>query len=146
MATSTLVQFLGPGEAADTSNRSKIETFLAAGTINAGDWLAFDVSKTGADKALYVVGTPGTAGRGNVVGVALAAASTGENVDAVIGGYVKAAKVAAGTAAQASLTTSATVGTAVTYATGTHTGTGPSGVALTGEVAGLAECWVFSKF
>jgi len=146
MATSTLIQFLGAGEGAETSHRSQVETFLAGGTIAKGDWLAFDVSKTNADKTLYVVTTPANAGRGNVAGVAVNAAVAGEKVEAVIGGYVKSAKVAAGTAANASLTTSATAGTAVTYATGTHTGTGPCGVALTAESGGVSEALVYSKF
>jgi len=146
MATSTLIQFLGPGEGAATVNRRQVETYIAGGTIAAGDWVALDTGKTGADKALYVIATPAVAGRGNVAGVALAAASSGDKVDVVIGGYVGAAKVAAGTAQHASLTTSATAGTAVTYATGTHTGTGPCGVALTAEAGGFSEAYVYSKF
>ena len=147
MATSTLIQFLGPGEGAATVNRRQVETYIAGGTIAAGDWVALDTGKTGADKALYVIATPAVAGRGNVAGVALAAASSGDKVDVVIGGYVGAAKVAAGTAQHVSLTTSgAAVGTALTYATGTHTGTGPCGVALTAEAGGFSEAYVYSKF
>lgn len=145
MATSNLVQFLQAGEGAKTSYRSQEETFLAGGTIALGDFVAFDTSKTGADKTLYVITTPATAGRGNVVGVALAGAASGERVTICIKGYVAAAKVAAGTAQHASLTTSATAGTAVTYATGTHTGTGPCAVALTAESGGVAECYVFGR-
>lgn len=145
MATSNLVQFLQPGEGAKTSYRSQEETFLAGGTIAAGDWVAFDTGKTGADKTLYVIATPATAGRGNVVGVALNGAASGEKVTICIKGYVAAAKVAAGTAQHASLTTSATAGTAVTYATGTHTGTGPCGVALTAESSGVCEAYVFGR-
>ena len=55
MATSTLVQFISAGEKAATSNRSQEETFLAGGAIAAGDWVALDVSQTGANKALYVI-------------------------------------------------------------------------------------------
>jgi len=150
MATSTLVQFLQAGEAGDTSNRGQVETFLSAGTIASGDWVALDTTQTGANKALFVVSTPATAGRGNVVGVALGAvtgtAAAPAQVEVVIGGYIAVAKVAAGTTAASSLTTSAVAGTAVTYATGTHTGTGPCGVALTGEVGGFAECFVYSRF
>jgi len=150
MATSTLVQYLQPGEAGNTSNRGAVETFLTDTTIAEGDWIALNVSKTGADKVLFVVPTPATAGRGNVVGVALNAvvgtASAPAQVNVVIAGYVGKAKVAAGTAAQASLTTSATAGTAVTYATGTHTATGPAGVALTAEAGGFSECYVFGRF
>lgn len=151
MATSTLVQFLEAGEPASVMNRRQVETFLTTTTIAKNDWVAFDVTQTGADKALHVIPTPATAGRGNVVGVALQAAvgtaSIPAQVEVVVGGYVASAKVAAGTAAQASLTTSgAAAGTALTYATGTHTGTGPCGVALTAEAGGVAECFVYSKF
>lgn len=145
MATSNLVQFLQSGEGAKTSYRAQEETYFAGGTIAVGDWVAFDVSKTSADKTLYVVATPAAAGRGNVVGVAISAAASGEKVTVTIKGYVSTAKVAAGTAQNASLTTSATAGTAVTYATGTHTGTGPCGVALTAESSGVCEAYVFGR-
>jgi len=151
MATSTLVQFLEAGEPASVMNRRQVETFLTTATIAAGDWVAFDTGKTGADKALHVIATPAVAGRGNVVGVALAAAtgtaSIPATVEVVVGGYVAAAKVVAGTAQHASLTTDgAAAGTAITYATGTHTGTGPCGVALTAEAGGFSEAYVYSKF
>lgn len=150
MATSTLIQYLQAGEAGDTSNRGQVETFLTPTTIAAGDWVAFDASQTGANKTLFVVPTPATAGRGNVVGVALQAvvgtASAPAQVKVVTGGYIAVAKVAAGTAQFASLTTSGTAGTAVTYATGTHTGTGPCGVALTAEAGGFSECFVYKRF
>lgn len=103
MATSTLVQFLQPGEAGDTSNRSQVETFLAGGTIKKGDFVSLDTSKTGADKALYVavVDTSGGAVALGVptVGVALFDAVAGERVDVVIDGYVKTANIATGVAA-----------------------------------------------
>jgi hypothetical protein len=150
MATSNIIQYLQAGEAGDTSNRGQVETFLTNTTIAAGDWLAFDVSKTGADKTLFVLPTPAVAGRGNVVGVALSAvtgtASTPVRVNVVIAGYVAVAKATAGTAQHASLTTSGTAGTTVTYATGTHTGTGPCGIALTAEAGGFCEAWVSGRF
>lgn len=103
MATSTLIQLLQPGEGADTSNRSQVETFFAGGTIAKGDFVSLDGSKTGADKALYVVvvDTSGGAVALGVptVGVALAAAVAGQKVDVVIGGYVAQANIATGTAA-----------------------------------------------
>lgn len=148
MATSTLIQFLSSGEGADTSNRSQTETFFAAGAIAAGDWVALDTGKTGADKALNVIATPAAAGAGNVVGVALDNASAGGQVRVTVAGYVASANVVAATAAGASLTTSGvTAGRALTYATGTHTGTGPCGIALTlAGVGNTAEVWVFKRF
>lgn len=108
MATSTLIQLLQPGEGADTSNRSQVETFFAGGTIAKGDFVSLDGSKTGADKALYVVvvDTSGGAVALGVptVGVALAAAVAGQKVDVVIGGYVAQANIATGTAAGVAVT------------------------------------------
>ena len=79
MATSTLIQRLEAGETG-VSNRSQTETFLAGGAIAKGDWVALDTSKTGADKALYVVEAAGvaTVGQANVMGVALEAATSGD--------------------------------------------------------------------
>ncbi|MCH9838749.1 hypothetical protein K0U83_24000 [bacterium] len=109
MATSTLIQFLGPGEGQNTSNRAQVETFLAGGTIAAGDAVAFDLSKTGADKVLYVVEATGGA-KALIVGVALTPAAANEKVDVCIGGYVAEADVATGVTAGAQLCGSATAG------------------------------------
>ena len=91
MATSTLIQFLDAGQAGDTSHRRQVETFFAAGAIAAGDWVSLDVSQTGADKALYIVQTPGTAGDGRVVGVALdtatGTAAAPVQIRTVVAGY-----------------------------------------------------------
>ena len=104
MATSTLIQFLGDGitspsgTEAGTSNRRQVETFISGGAIAAGDWVSLDVSKTGADKALYVIEAPATASDARCIGVALAAASAaGEQVRVVVAGYVAEANVATGT-------------------------------------------------
>jgi hypothetical protein len=103
MATSTIIQFLGPGEAGDTSNRSQRETFIASTVISSGDWVSFDTSKTGADRVLYV-GVIDTSGGAialgvPVIGVATQNAAIGDNVEVVIGGYAGKANVATGTAA-----------------------------------------------
>lgn len=109
MATSTLIQFLGTGEGAATSNRRQVETFLAGGTIAAGDAVAFDLSKTDADKVLYVLEATAAA-KALIVGIALTAASAGEQVDVVVSGYVASADVATGVAAGDQLCGSATAG------------------------------------
>jgi hypothetical protein len=109
MATSTLIQFLDAGQDGDVSNRSQVETFLAGGTIAAGDAVVFDLSKTGADKVLYVVEAT-AATKALIVGIALTAASAGQQVDVVVSGYVDAADVATGVTAGAQLSGSATAG------------------------------------
>ena len=86
MATSTLIQFLAEGSAGDTSNRRQVETFLASGTIAAGDWVQFDSAKSGADALLFVkeAATVGTKGNAAAFGVALEGAAAGEQVRAVV--------------------------------------------------------------
>ena len=155
MATSTLVQFISAGEKASTSNRSQEETFLAGGAIAAGDWVALDVSQTGANKALYVKETTAAAGSAVVCGVALVAAATGAQVRVCIGGFCKTASVVNTTAAGSPLMTSgATAGMAIA-ATYIGNGSGavavalpiPCGVALTAAgVSNTAEVWVTSRF
>jgi len=109
MASSTLIQFLGPGEGAATSNRAQVETFLAGGTIAAGDAVAFDLSKTGADKVLYVIEATAAA-KALIVGIAKNGAVADEKVEVVVGGYAADADVATGVTAGAQLSGSATAG------------------------------------
>lgn len=148
MATSTLVQFLSSGEAGDTSNRRQVETFLAGGAIAAGDWVALDSSKTGADRCLYVVEAAGVATKGNAaaMGVALAAAAADERVDVVVAGYVASASVAALTAAGDALVGPiGTAGRAEIEVPGTTTGN-VCGIALGAAVANLAPCMVIKQY
>ncbi len=109
MATSTLIQFLGPGEGAETSNRSQTETFLAGGTIAKGDIVAFDLSKTNVDRVLYVIEATAAA-KALIVGVAKEAATAGNKVDVVVSGYAADADVATGVTAGQQLCGSATAG------------------------------------
>lgn len=108
MATSTLIQYLAPGEASDTSHRRQVETFIAGGTIAALDVVGSDTSKTGADKALYVIQAANVAtGNPLAVGVALNAAAAGEAVRVVVAGYVADVNCAGGTIGAAGLPLSA---------------------------------------
>jgi hypothetical protein len=117
MATSTLIQYLeqsgvtGLGVSApvgaDASNRSQTETFLAGGTIAAGDFVSLDTSKTGANKALFVVTVDTSAGAVALgvptVGVALRDAALGEKVDVCVAGFCAVANVVNGVAAGAAV-------------------------------------------
>jgi hypothetical protein len=117
MATSTLIQYLAQNQTsglgvsvpvgAGASNRSQEETFIAGGTIAKGDFVSLDTSKTGADKALFVVTIDTSAGAVALgvptVGVALAAATAGQKVDVCVAGYCAQAAVATGTAAGVAL-------------------------------------------
>jgi hypothetical protein len=108
MATSTLIQFLASGEASDTSHRRQVETFIAGGTIAALDVVGSDTSKTGADKALYVIQAANVAtGNPLAVGVALNGAAAGEAVRVVVAGYVADVNCAGGTIGAAGLPLSA---------------------------------------
>lgn len=155
MATSTLIQSLDTKDAAGSafgatpSHRREVETFIAGAAIASGDWVSFDVSKSGAARVVTVVKTTASAGQGNVVGVAISAATAaGEKVQVVTAGYVEGANVVNGVASGATLTTSGvTAGRALAYATGTHTGTGPCGVALEASVAAnTCTVWVFKHY
>lgn len=147
MATSTLIQFLAAGEGGDTSNRRQIETFFANGTIAAGDWVMLDTTKTGADRALYVIEATAVAnGNALVIGVATEAAAAGGQVRVVISGYAEGASVAnAVAAANVPLVVDNTAaGQAVAIAAGDLA---PAcGVSLEAAAGNLADVWVFKRF
>ena len=147
MATSTLIQFLEPGEAAATSNRSQTETFLANATITAGDWVAFDLSQTGADKCLYVIRSSATSVGGVVCGVALGSAVAGDKIDVCTGGFCAVAAVTNGVAAGSALIAVAAGLTDVQTAGAQEAVCGTS---LTASPAGpapaVAEVFVTSRF
>jgi len=147
MATSTLIQFLAAGEGGDTSNRRQIETFYANGTIAAGDWVMLDASKTGADRALYVIEATAVAnGNALVIGVATEAAAAGGQVRVVISGYAEGASVAnAVAAANVPLVVDNTAaGQAVAIAAGDLA---PAcGVSLAAAAGNKADVWVFKRF
>ena len=150
MATSTLLQKLdlaAEGFGASTSHRRQVETFLAGGAIAAGDWVAFDTTKTGADRVLTVIeAVGGGTGTGLTCGVALEAATAGARVNVVVAGYVEGASVAnAVAAAGISLVVDATAaGQAVAIAAGDLA---PAcGVSLEAAAGNLCDVWVFKNF
>jgi amino acid permease len=150
MATSTLLQKLDPvadGFGATTSHRRQTETFIANGTIAAGDWVAFDTSKTGADRVLNVIAAVGGAlGTGLVVGVSLEAAAAGDRVNVVVAGYAEGASVAnAVAAAGVALVVDATAaGQAVAIAA---TDLAPAcGVSLEAAGGNVCDVWVYKQF
>jgi hypothetical protein len=142
MATSSLIQSLDATYSDGTtsvgltpSNRRIEETFIANGTITAGQWVALDltVANSDGDKSLKVVAADGNAAAGAgppaitstasvVVGVALTGASTGQRVEVVTRGMCEASVTESGsgiavgdalqisnTAGSAALTTGALV-------------------------------------
>ena len=151
MATSTLIQSLDTKDSAGgtigatVSNRRQIEVFFAGAAIVAGEWVALDLSKSGATRAVTVVKTPAAAGAVNVIGVALGSASTGEKVSVVVEGYVEGASVVSGVLQGEGLGTSgATAGRAIKYVPGTHNTL--CGMALENAAAGnTAAVLVFKQ-
>ena len=147
MATSSLIQLLTAGEAGDTSNRRQIETFLANGTIAAGDWVMLDTSKTDADRVLFVIEATAVAnGNALVIGVATEAAAAGDQVRVVISGYAEGASVANAVAAAnvALVVDNTAAGQAVAIAAGDLA---PAcGVSLEAAAGGKADVWVFKRF
>jgi hypothetical protein len=91
MATSTLIQRLEDGVSAASGNRRQVETFLAAGTITAGDVVMWDTSQAGADAMLHVVKSALRAlGQPLACGVALESAASGETIQVVVAGFAVA--------------------------------------------------------
>lgn len=113
MATSTLLQKLDPvadGFGAGTSNRRQVETFLSGGVIGVGDIVALDLSKTGADKVLYVIESTASS-KSLIVGVAISASTAADQpVQVVVAGYCEGANVATGVKAGNPLFGSGTAG------------------------------------
>lgn len=159
MASSTLLQKLDPatdpitgltGSVSSTSDRSQSEWFLAGSAVAAGDWVAFDTSKTGVDRVLYVV-PAATVATGNalVCGVAKAAqATTGGKVEVVVGGYAASAKCTAAIAAAGiPLIVVGTAATAELHSGGAAAFSAPPcGTSLGAVAAGLAPVWVIKQF
>lgn len=147
MATSTLIQRLEAGETG-VSNRSQTETFLASSAITAGDFVSLDVSKTGADKALYVgvVDTSGGAIALGVptVGVALQSVAIGEKVEVCVAGYCAKANVATGTAASVALALDTTTSGRAVAADAANVNI--AAVCLTLAASNSAEVMVLKRF
>jgi|TARA_R100001086_G_scaffold222450_4_gene139955 hypothetical protein len=95
MATNDILQYLestdsdGSAYSSATSNRRQVEKFIAAGTIVAGDVVAFSFANgdNPGDAVLNVVKS--TADK-HCVGVALTGASSGDLIDVCISGVVEA--------------------------------------------------------
>ena len=152
MATSTLVQLLSTeaqGGSAASMNRSQEETFIAGGTIAAGDWVSWDATgQTLSDAALYVIEAiaVGTVGNSLAFGVAKEAAVSGAKVRVCIGGYCVVASVPAATVQGSALIGPVTVaGQATIEVPGTTSGN-LCGVALGADTANFAEVMVIKQF
>ena len=103
MATQNLLQRLDSaadttGSSVDASNRRIEEIFIAAEDISAGDFVTLDLNQSdNSDKVLFVKKLTSTAISSLGIGVAIDAASSGENIRICIRGMI-AANVATGIA------------------------------------------------
>ena len=144
MATSTLIQSLVIGADAAQSARSKRQTFLAGGTIAKGDFVSADTTKTGADRALYciTVDTSGGAAALGVptIGVAMNAATAGEQVVVVVAGYAEGANVATGSTANLALSLDTTTSGRAAIADAANVNI--AAIALEDAASNAADVWV----
>jgi hypothetical protein len=146
MATQNWLQKLD-GETsfgASAGNRRKMEEFIANDTIAVGDIVAFDTSKTGADRVLYITKAALVAnGNGLAVGVSMDVATAGQRCRVVVGGYAESV-TAHGAMASGNLLT----------ASGTSAGTVDGRVAadiapafgITLEAGANPDCWIYPRY
>jgi len=93
MATNDMLQYLEPaasGGLASASHRRKVETFIAAGTITAGDVVMWSIDGTADSMLNVVISALKALGQPLACGVALNSAVSGEDVRVVISGFATA--------------------------------------------------------
>jgi len=152
MATSRSIQYLGSDGSGvisdgDLSSRRQVEVFLAGAAITAGEWVVLDTSKTADLQCVYVIKAPGSSTvSAGVMGVALADAASGAQVQVVVRGYAASAKVNTSTAQGNALFCGGTAaGTAEPYSQATAT-VAPCAIALDDDTAGVAPVYVCGQF
>jgi hypothetical protein len=135
------------GTTSTPETRQEVVSFIAGGSIAAGDWVALDSSQTGPNRVNTVVkaGVVAT-GNPNTIGCALTTQTvTGGIVQVVIAGYhPTAAVLTAVTAGTALIGGKTTAGRAADIATGSLSQ--PCGVALGTAVSNVGPVWVIKQF
>ena len=157
MATNDLIQYLestdseGNAYSSATSHRRRVEKFIAAGTIVAGDVVAFSFA-SGANPGDAVLNVIKSTADKHCVGVALAGASTGDLIDVCLGGVVEAkvdGKNNAGNAAISSgdfLAQGDVAGTFYKYTVGTDAIAVDDKTSAATEAAGIKTVILINKF
>ena len=153
MATDTILQYLDSKDSAGVAfggkemHRRQVETFLAGGAISAGDWVAIDATKTGAERVLFVTEAAAVAnGNGLVIGVATKTVASGALVEFVVSGYAEGASVdnAVAGAGVALVVDNTAAGRAVAIVAGDLA---PAcGVSLEAAAGNLADVMVYKRF
>jgi hypothetical protein len=127
---------------------SEVRTFLASGTITAGQWVNFDYSKTSTDKVVYVT-VQDTSGGAVAIGVpviGVAVSSTtaaGQEVRVCIAGYCAVAAVATGSTSGLALALDTTTSGRATIADAANVNV--CGVALADAVSNSAPVLVYRQ-
>lgn len=137
-------QLLDTSAGVTSQSRADYMSFLSGGAITAGDWVALDLTKTGSDRALYVITAAAvTDGNSRVIGVCPAGATAaGQRVNVCIAGYCEGARVTTGVAAGVPLTVDTTAGRAdLAVAADTHW----CGVTLEIAASNLCDVVVFRR-
>jgi hypothetical protein len=127
---------------------SEVRTFLASGTITAGQWVNFDYSKTSTDKVVYVT-VQDTSGGAVAIGVpviGVAVSSTtaaNQEVRVCIAGYCAVAAVATGSTSGLALALDTTTSGRATIADAANVNV--CGVALADAVSNAAPVLVYRQ-
>jgi hypothetical protein len=137
-------QLLDTSASVTSQSRADYMSFLSGGAITAGDWVALDLTKTGSDRALYVITAAAvTDGNSRVIGVCPAGATAaGQRVRVCVAGYCEGARVTTAVGAGVPLTVDTTAGRAdLVVAADTHV----CGVSLEIAASNLADVFVFRR-
>lgn len=153
MATLNLIQRLDSADK-ETMNRAQYEYFLAGAAITAGQCVSLDASQSDSDRALYVVPSDAAdTAKSFPVGIAFAAAASGEKVKVCIGGYFEDADVATTTAQGDLLQIGSTAGTLDVRTTAIDEGGSATynllsivALALEDDTAGKADVYIVNSF
>ena len=154
MATSDIIQYLSAkSDEVAASNRRVTETFYADGAIAVGDFVAFELTETGADRVLHVVrADAGAVPTQQAIGVMIAHdgsgpnAADGDRVTVVVKGYAEGANVD-GSTAQGNLLVAGTAGRAALYdADATDANYLPVAQALEDDTGNVGDVWVLGLF
>lgn len=147
IATWTGVQNSPPGTPVYVEGYKNIITLVAAGSITAGDWVAFNIASTTLPEDVNQVIQAGVVSGGNpaAIGVALQTVSSGKLVEIQVGGYVAACNVVTGVAAGDPLIIGGTdAGRAETVVAGDLAPV--RAVALAASALNVGPVWIFSAF
>lgn len=131
--------------------KTEVQTFIAGGSITAGQWVSLDLSQSPGEVFNTVVAADSDAAstsNATVVGVALDAGSAGAGIRVIVAGYAAVANIADAATAGVALGISSTAGRAAGFAVQADTAAWPGpafGVSLGTPSSNVGSAWVFRK-